>query len=274
MDELEIGGKKYISSKRAAREHRYHIDYIGQLIRGGKIVGKKIGRSWYVEDLSLKNYLRMESGLDPITEEVSEEVSSAETATTSSEVETNIDASIAEITMKNIDISESKDGSVYAESTEFLEEEISETEDVIEEITEVRKEFTVKPIVLGKVSAAAEEPKKTLNYVRDTEPLIPTLDRKVRENADFMPINLRKPAIATLVLEETVVKQEVPTEDSFEQITVEERPYPRKKGKVLKFAALAVFIAILLIGAAASTLLSTKINVSDSGTANVRLSLP
>jgi len=60
MDELEISGKRYISSKRAAKENRYHVDYIGQLIRAGKITGSKVGRSWYVEVESLDTYLDQE----------------------------------------------------------------------------------------------------------------------------------------------------------------------------------------------------------------------
>jgi hypothetical protein len=57
MDELDISGKRYISSKRAAKENRYHTDYIGQLIRSGKIAGSKVGRTWYVEVESLARYL-------------------------------------------------------------------------------------------------------------------------------------------------------------------------------------------------------------------------
>ena len=60
MDELEISGKRFISSKRAAKENRYHTDYIGQLIRSGKIVGSKVGRTWYVEAESLAAYLGKE----------------------------------------------------------------------------------------------------------------------------------------------------------------------------------------------------------------------
>lgn len=60
MDELEISGKRFISSKRAAKENRYHVDYIGQLIRSGKVVGSKVGRTWYVDARSLATYLGKE----------------------------------------------------------------------------------------------------------------------------------------------------------------------------------------------------------------------
>lgn len=57
MDELEISGKRYISTRRAAREHGYHSDYMGQLIRGKKVIGQKVGRAWYIEEDSLNTYL-------------------------------------------------------------------------------------------------------------------------------------------------------------------------------------------------------------------------
>ncbi len=57
MDELEISGKRYISTRRAAREHGYHSDYMGQLIRGKKVAGQKVGRAWYIEEDSLNAYL-------------------------------------------------------------------------------------------------------------------------------------------------------------------------------------------------------------------------
>lgn len=57
MDELLIAGLPYISAKRAAQEHRYSPDYIGQLIRAGKLSGQKVGRSWYVSKESLASFL-------------------------------------------------------------------------------------------------------------------------------------------------------------------------------------------------------------------------
>ena len=61
MDALQISGKWYISSRRAAKEHGYHADYIGQLVRGGKVKGQKVGRSWYVLADSLTDYLEKET---------------------------------------------------------------------------------------------------------------------------------------------------------------------------------------------------------------------
>lgn len=61
MDELTISGRRYISSRRLAKEHGYHSDYIGQLIRGNKVVGQKVGRAWYVDAASFDAYLGKES---------------------------------------------------------------------------------------------------------------------------------------------------------------------------------------------------------------------
>ncbi len=60
MDELQISGRRYISSRRLAKENGYTADYLGQLIRGGKISGQKVGRAWYVDAESFEAYLGKE----------------------------------------------------------------------------------------------------------------------------------------------------------------------------------------------------------------------
>ncbi len=50
MDELLIKGKKYISSKRASELTGYVKDYVGQLVRMGKLPAERVGRAWYVEE--------------------------------------------------------------------------------------------------------------------------------------------------------------------------------------------------------------------------------
>lgn len=57
MDELEISGRRFISTRRAGKDYKYHSDYIGQLARSKKVVGQKVGRSWYVDAESLATYL-------------------------------------------------------------------------------------------------------------------------------------------------------------------------------------------------------------------------
>lgn len=59
MDELDIGGKKYISSRRAGEITGYAKDYIGQLARAEKIIGTRVGRAWYVDEQSLRRHAGM-----------------------------------------------------------------------------------------------------------------------------------------------------------------------------------------------------------------------
>lgn len=60
MDELDLQGKKYISSKRAAEITGYAKDYVGQLARGGKVPATRVGRAWYVELESIKRHAGVE----------------------------------------------------------------------------------------------------------------------------------------------------------------------------------------------------------------------
>lgn len=53
---LEINGKKLVTIKEAARTVSYSRDYITRLAREGKIVATHIGRHWYLDIASLKNY--------------------------------------------------------------------------------------------------------------------------------------------------------------------------------------------------------------------------
>lgn len=48
MDEMHLGKNKYISTKRAAKITGYAQDYVGQLVRTGKVKATKVGRSWFV----------------------------------------------------------------------------------------------------------------------------------------------------------------------------------------------------------------------------------
>ena len=66
MDELQISGKRFISSRRIARDNNYTPDYIGQLIRGGKVVGQKVGRAWYVDAVSFDTFLGGEGQVQPV----------------------------------------------------------------------------------------------------------------------------------------------------------------------------------------------------------------
>jgi len=54
MNEITLGDKIYISSKRAAEITGYAKDYVGQLCREGHVDAKMVGRSWYVYEPSIR----------------------------------------------------------------------------------------------------------------------------------------------------------------------------------------------------------------------------
>ncbi len=56
MDEILIGEKKYVSSKRAAKMTGYAKDYIGQLCREGRVPARLVGRSWYVLETAIQDH--------------------------------------------------------------------------------------------------------------------------------------------------------------------------------------------------------------------------
>jgi hypothetical protein len=183
MDELQISGRRYISSRRVARENGYHTDYIGQLIRGGKVKGQKVGRAWYVDAESFAIYLGKEIPATPIEDAAVEvtpeiEVAPAPTTVTETEPEEVVDT-VAESTKEespeeitSADDTEDDDVKDIAEEkeTEEVQEEI-EMEDDVEETTEVPVRTTNRIAINAK-----ETMPKTmggLRYYPESEPLMP-----------------------------------------------------------------------------------------------------
>ena len=64
-DEINLGDKKYVSSKRAAQESGYAQDYIGQLARSGQIDAQRVSGLWYVNVESLTSYKKEASTYAP-----------------------------------------------------------------------------------------------------------------------------------------------------------------------------------------------------------------
>lgn len=56
MNEILIEGKKYLSSKQAAKITGYAKDYIGQLCREGRVKARLVGRSWYVLESAIHEH--------------------------------------------------------------------------------------------------------------------------------------------------------------------------------------------------------------------------
>lgn len=71
MDELTIGEKVYVSSKRAAKITGYAKDYVGQLCREGRVEARLVGRNWYVLEESIMEH---RFGAAPADEKVHPEV--------------------------------------------------------------------------------------------------------------------------------------------------------------------------------------------------------
>lgn len=179
MDELEISGKRYISSRRAGKQYHYHSDYIGQLVRSGKVVGTKVGRAWYVDESSLAAYLGKEAPAPLVKAVVSApapqpELAPAQPAPVASAPASSIEAPVVleqkpevftKIPEEEIVVSISH-GNVWKEKGTI----------------EMRDESEYRiPIQ-----------RKGLKYVEDTEPLLP----EIRSNITRMPVRIAEQAAA------------------------------------------------------------------------------
>ncbi len=56
MNSLTIDGVHFVKASDAAKRFGYTADYIGQLVRAGKISGQQIGRTWYVREDELTGH--------------------------------------------------------------------------------------------------------------------------------------------------------------------------------------------------------------------------
>jgi hypothetical protein len=72
MDELDIKGRRYISSKRASQITGYAKDYVGQLAREGRIVGTRVGRAWYLDEASILEHAKTDFSGVPFSSSVVE----------------------------------------------------------------------------------------------------------------------------------------------------------------------------------------------------------
>lgn len=62
MDQIEFGGRTYVSSKRASEITGYAKDYVGQLARTKRVPATRIGRSWYVDSNAIKKHAGLSDG--------------------------------------------------------------------------------------------------------------------------------------------------------------------------------------------------------------------
>lgn len=247
MDELEIDGKKYLSSRRAAKEHKYHIDYIGQLIRGGKVVGKKVGRSWYVEQGSLKSYLTQEAGGK--VPEINTPVAEDEV-----KIPEPISESVREVSTPIIS------------RTEVIEEKIIQP--TVPPVMPAQEKISEEAVSTRKVYFSTPEKEQahsnTLTYVADDEPMLPVLNGRMRANADFV-VPVRRV--------EEVAYDDEQEEETVEEI-IEEMPRTSIRSKMPRATVLVGIIGLLALAAAiSSTFLVTSIKVQEGQPASVGITI-
>ncbi|MBC7836213.1 hypothetical protein H7X87_00330 [Acetobacteraceae bacterium] len=168
MDELEISGKRYISTRRAAKDHKYSSDYIGQLIRAKKITGQKVGRSWYVEEKSLSNYFKGEKSLGEHVAEA-QVVHAIEEIQEVPEVQEVIEEEVVET--KTIEVRKIKPALAHITIG---------TADIENEIQEVPIKVPQKNISHARYIPINMKKRKGLTYISDDESSFPVLEKKKR----------------------------------------------------------------------------------------------
>lgn len=163
MDELEISDKRYISTRRAAKDYNYSSDYIGQLLRGKKVLGRKVGRSWYAEVESLSTYLR--------AAEANKKVAMAGEGEESSAVLSIVDTYRAHQVTAPVP----QKPAVVEKKTRHVELDVSVTSRAE---TQEERAYRVPLNV-------AHSPKKGLVYLSDDEPLLPMLEKKPTRESTY-----------------------------------------------------------------------------------------
>lgn len=179
MDELEISGKRYISARRAAKENKYTPDYIGQLIRGQKLKGQKVGRAWYVSEESLRAYLR---GEDFVGNSAPQEVAFVEEAPTLQPVEgRGPDQSVGVEEQKEIKTEPEPEPEPEPVAIQEKEKQEEETEEKDEEEVSVPLIKISAVDSIEEIEENDEKPKEKeggLRYVADDWSSMPTLEKK------------------------------------------------------------------------------------------------
>jgi len=150
MDELQISGKRFISSRRIARDNNYTPDYIGQLIRGGKVVGQKVGRAWYVDAVSFDTFLGSEGTPAPLADQKSSDLPSS---------------------------GGTPAGQTFAQQEAPAFEPVKKVEPVV--IAQKKEETHYVPLHIIK----KEEAPVGLRYYHDTEPSLPEMRSSVKISA-------------------------------------------------------------------------------------------
>ena len=203
MNELTIGDKIYVSSKRAADITGYAKDYIGQLCREGHVEAKMVGRSWYVLESSIREHRFGKQEEEKKPEPVSTTVAPEILPTTTWEPPTYTSEPIA--VMPKISpapkIVEPAVSENNREILEMSEEEpaLNEMQSAWKEWFETRKEVqTEAPVAVEERVEVTPEPRpEPEDSVSIPIQRIETL-RVVEEVADIIPIRRAPEPVVTM----------------------------------------------------------------------------
>jgi hypothetical protein len=174
MDELQISGRRFISSRRIAKENGYHTDYIGQLIRGGKIKGQKVGRTWYVDAETFDAYLGQSpaqptgSGYADSSADESAEVLAPSSSQPPSPVVVPVSAGQTFSQQVPTPVE------TPVEAPVEVKVEIKKVEEKKEEVSVAVRKIETKPQKTIVVSRGITTP-TGLRYIQDDEPLLPEI---------------------------------------------------------------------------------------------------
>lgn len=229
-----LSGKRFISSRRIARENGYTSDYIGQLIRGGKIVGQKVGRAWYVEEASFAAYLGSEVPA-PVPAPI-EEAESATTKESVSEVEQEPEPAAAPV-LKEVPAEETP-VAVVEEAPQPVEEKV---------VNHIEEPVHHVPLRISK-KIESSAPAGGLRYYADDAPALPPIVQQPRTSVDndVETVPVRPPALTPA----------------------------RTHTRTLRIGAVGVLAALVLVAAAAlSTAISLNLTVEEGSTAATFYSL-
>jgi hypothetical protein len=72
MNVISIDGVEYVKASIIAKQFNYTADYVGQLCRGRKVDAKLVGRTWYVNHLSLTSHKNARNAKESSAEKVLE----------------------------------------------------------------------------------------------------------------------------------------------------------------------------------------------------------
>ncbi len=80
MNVIAIDGVEYVKAGIIAKQYKYTADYVGQLCRSRKVDAKLIGRTWYVNSLSLTSHKTTRYAKENLAEKTIENIASIETS--------------------------------------------------------------------------------------------------------------------------------------------------------------------------------------------------